>query len=489
MRKFLSTLAHFERQKSFWIVLVIALLFIVLRLPSLIEPDWYGDEGIYRTIGISLSKGEVLYRDIWDNKPPLLYWIYAIVPHSLFYPKLLSLFAGLLAVIIFYFFSARLFTSKISSYVSTIFFALLFATPYIEGNIANAENFMLAPILLAFYFLLFVSKSTKMYIFSGVLIGIAFLLKSVALFDICAITTIIVLTQIQTKSSRNIENIVATTKSLLPFFVSFIIPFLIVLVLFIGMGAFKEFITGAYIDNVGYVELGNYFLFPHGLVVFKTIGLFIGVIVLFIFNSRLKNQDRIIYTWLLFSLYSAFFSQRPYMHYLLMLLPSYSLLVGYIISSRKIIFFNLALVLLIWVGVMQIFTPYKKNRGYYENYISYITGRKDTTSYQLFFDGNTPRDYKLANFIKTATKPTDTIFLWSDSAQIYALSDRSPIGRYTTSYHIWPYPDRFEETRRVIENIQPHYIIVTSDAPLGDLILSYQQKYQIDNAKIYERQL
>ena len=58
----------------FWILNF--LTFLILRLPSLFEPYWYADEGIYLTIGNALRRGEILYSQIHDNKPPF----YTILP-------------------------------------------------------------------------------------------------------------------------------------------------------------------------------------------------------------------------------------------------------------------------------------------------------------------------------------------------------------------------------------------------------------------------
>jgi len=48
--------------KEAWAILILISIFILLRLPSLVEPYWYGDEGIYQVIGKALNSGRVLYR-------------------------------------------------------------------------------------------------------------------------------------------------------------------------------------------------------------------------------------------------------------------------------------------------------------------------------------------------------------------------------------------------------------------------------------------
>ena len=66
-----------------WLVVVLCAS-VLLRIPSWFEPYWYGDEGIYLTIGQALRKGVILYSQIHDNKPPLLYMMAAVAGGNLF---------------------------------------------------------------------------------------------------------------------------------------------------------------------------------------------------------------------------------------------------------------------------------------------------------------------------------------------------------------------------------------------------------------------
>src|SRR5216683_1399717 len=52
-----------------WLI-VISGAFVLLRIPSFIEPPWYSDAGTYADIGWALNHGARLYVDVWDNKPP-----------------------------------------------------------------------------------------------------------------------------------------------------------------------------------------------------------------------------------------------------------------------------------------------------------------------------------------------------------------------------------------------------------------------------------
>jgi len=48
-----------------------ALVYALLRLPSLLEPHWYTDEAGYATAGREILSGRMPYTQAWNNKPPL----------------------------------------------------------------------------------------------------------------------------------------------------------------------------------------------------------------------------------------------------------------------------------------------------------------------------------------------------------------------------------------------------------------------------------
>ncbi|HEX8965368.1 MAG TPA: hypothetical protein VF820_02960, partial [Patescibacteria group bacterium] len=108
MKKLLALAAH----KNTIFLIIVSCIFTLLRLPSFFEPYWYGDEGIYEVIGFALRHGRMLYTGIWDNKPPLLYIMYALVDGNQQGAKILSWFFGLLSIILFFFFSKKIFKNQ-----------------------------------------------------------------------------------------------------------------------------------------------------------------------------------------------------------------------------------------------------------------------------------------------------------------------------------------------------------------------------------------
>jgi len=122
--------------------------------------------------------------------------------------------------------------------------------------------------------------------------------------------------------------------------------------------------------------------------------------------------------------------------------------------------------------------------------LSFLIGNKSIKDYEYFFDANTPRDYAIADFININVSKDESVFLWSDSPQIYALSNKLPIGKYVVAYHIKFYKNADIVTKEEIETATPKFIIQTVDGPLvNDILSSYQLRYIIEGAKIYERQI
>lgn len=493
----MNNIARIEKTKGFWFLLLTSFLFFLLRFPSLFEPYWYGDEGIYEVIGSALRQGRLLYVDIWDNKPPLLYLVYAFFNGDQFSVKLTSLLVGICTVIVFYFLAKLLFGSRKNyiTYFITLLFTVLFSTPFIEGNIANAENFMLLPTILAGIIVFYVATKNngvkKLYFLAGLLLGISFLFKTVGFFDMTAFTLFLFYINAPIKIKKlNKEIIVKFLKSFSFLFYGFLFPILCVFLFFIAKGGFLEFLKATFTSNVGYLGYANQFIIPQGFLLIKLFILFLYCALLFIKKDKLKMNTLFVLLWLGFSLFNAYFSGRPYTHYLLVLLPSFCLFVGLFLFEKKNKIFIGILLAMLTIMLYNNFHHYNKSIPYYKNFLSYMYGKKSTAAYQSFFDKNTPYDYQLTQLIKLHVKQGDAFFLWGNNAQLYKLTNTLPPGRYTVAYHIFGNQEAENETKIAIDEKKPKYIVIMNGQQNIPYIPSaYALKYVVDKAKIYERNL
>lgn len=484
-----------EKSKAFWYLLFLFTLFFLLRSPSLIEPHWYGDEGIYQVLGKAINQGRVLYSEIWDNKPPLLYITYALFNSDQFAVRFASLLSGIVATILLFFLSQKLFKNLHASIVTTILFTLLFATPYVEGNIANAENFMLLPVIAAAFLLFTLSTKQNVkyssFFIAGLFLGVAFLFKIVALFDFAAFFLFLLFVYLPEKLSiTKLKKLPLQTLGLV--ICGFLTPLVITVLWFASQNALTDFIRATFFGNIGYVGWGNNFIIPQGFLILKILILATTMMLLFLQRNRLTKPALFILIWLAFGLFNAFFSQRPYTHYVLVILPSICLLVGLLIAVKntrlKISIAGILLTILILITTNFNFYPLGKTFLYYQNAFLFIAGGKDVPTYQAFFDRKTPRDYEVASFIKNNTKKADNVFIWGDSAQIYALADKLPLDKYTVAYHITQNKHAVSDLQARLDTTQPKYIIILAEAPKFPFRLSvYNGPLIINGTLIYEK--
>ena len=474
----MKILRMLEKNTGFWLILASSFIFFLLRFPSLFEPLWYGDEGIYQAIGSSLNSGMTLYKEIFDNKPPLLYWLYSLFGSDQFAIRLVSLIFGILSIIIFFLVCKKLFkTQSKICYLSTVIFTILFGLPMFEGNIANAENFMLLPIITSSLLVI----SQKRFFIAGVILGLAFLFKIVAIFDLSAFLVFCFIINFNSqKRNINLSSIA----------LGFSLPIVLVSLYFLVNGAFSDFIKAIFLTNIPYVNYGNKIGNLPILLFVKLVLLGIFVIYLLKKRKNINTSSLFILIWFAFSVFNALFSQRPYTHYLLVLLPSFSLMIGLIFFDKKNIkqiFIFLLIIIIILAKVFGI-PKIEKNIRYYQNFISYIKNGKTTTSYQNFFDRNTPIDYEIARFIKPKLQKDDKIFVWGNNAQLYELTNTLPITKYVVAYHITSYKDGVSVLTSALEKMKPKYVVIMpNQKTIPYSLTNYFNKIKIGNANIYER--
>ena len=461
------------RLSSFLAIFIGLLLF--LRLPSFFEPYWYGDEGVYLTLGLAIRRGLVLYRQIHDNKPPLLYYFAAISQTVFGFRLLLFLF-----MIPTYYFFLRLAKKFISSprsrHLSLLFFLLLTSTPIIEGHIANAEVFMLLPTLAAVY-LIYTSSS---FLIAGVLLGLAFTIKVPVFAEVAFLGLWLLF--IQKTGFR----------SILPLALGFILPISLWSIYYFFQGAFSQFLFASLLQNFGY--LSSWTTGSHsgsategGLATRGLLFVISLLVTYFLFRRRrLSSSSAFLLSWFSATLFGSLLSSRPYPHYLLQLSPPLALILFSSLRRAKIIVF-LTLILAIIKFNFYFYPVF----SYYYNFYSHLIGLKSTFAYRQYFGQEIPAIYQLSDYIVSHTSPHDPIFIWGDHPYLYALSNRLPVGRYTVAYHILDFNGHQETISRlqaVLPRLIVYYPMPSRPFPELDSLLSryYYPVFTAGSSIIYQ---
>jgi hypothetical protein len=447
-------------KKQFSLLLLIFTLVLLLRLPSLFEPYWYGDEGIYFAVAETLRRGGVLYRDIIDNKTPLIYYLFTLASNQVRI-RLLACLWVLGASLTVYFLGQLLF-SQTGGLISAAVCGILTSLPLLEGNIANGELFFILPTtlaaFLAFRFAKNNFKSISLVWLAGFCFGLGFFFKFPAIFD--AVATGLFLLIIG--SSLNFKKVVTIQVFLLIGVATAVLPFV---TYFWAMGAFQDFLNASFFNNLSYtVAWEDGFFSPKILLLIKgVVGSFL-ISLLWIFRLRIPAENLLIWAWLFFSFLGATLSSRPYPHYLIQVVPSFSLLIAAVLRQQRYLLVNLISVFLAVTATIKSLNLAPSVLGhqfeYYQNFKDYILEKKRIKDYFSFFDPVTIRNYRVAAYLRKETYPTDKIFIWGDEALIYKLAQRQAAGRFVVAHHINEITKAKQETIIALQKEKPKYILV-----------------------------
>lgn len=440
-------------KRYFWLLICI-LITILLRFPSLFEPYWHGDEGISLALGQAIRRGELIYRDITDNKPPMLYLIYSI-GGTLAWAKGILLLWSIGTVTSFYFLAVLL-MKKYWAIFATLFFSVILNIPLFEGNVANGEIFFALPTTLGMLLLWKYKDSTslKPFFFMGIIFSIGFLFKVPAASDFLGALIFLVLYQ------KSIINRVFF-KRLLILFIGFIVPFLFCLLPYILSGSVSDFMTYVFFRNLSYSSWQNNFRIPY--FIFLAVFFFL----LFIRRKNISPPLLFICCWFFLAVLGSRISIRPYTHYLIQVLPSLGMALFFLFSDLRR---NILVFIIPFLFYFIIIPQFPLNKGsigyqfgYYKNYLNYATGKKDVLAYRTFFDPHVQRTYDVAHFLQTNTNPTDQTFVWSDDAHIYNLSLRPPLTKYIVAYITSEWDPQFKDSIAVLTKTHPKYIVVSTE--------------------------
>jgi 4-amino-4-deoxy-L-arabinose transferase-like glycosyltransferase len=464
--------SRWQRWRSLTVPLT---LLLVLRLPSLFEPHWYTDEAGYANVAWQMMHGKVLFLTTWNNKPPLLFWIYQlgllISGPNEFGIHLLSTLTEA-AALAGTWVLARSYLSPRRVWIAMLVAAFFLATPVFNGDLALPENFLIAftvwgmVVVLASVRATDTWRATMLAAAAGVLFAAAVLIQQSAVADLAAALLVLLLV-----SRRGWLQAAAAAVSASVVVVAVMTPF----VLAAGMHNVVFFLITSY---SGYTQnqlpLTFWALLPRTLA---------GVLILVGAYSARKwpAQRLLLWVWLASLLLFYVIPNRDYMHFLLPAVPAASLL---ICASRlpnwrawrsRVGLAGaplLAAVLVstgLWVGLLgadlvggSLFTV-KLTGEYYPAFVGQLTGALTPAQYVSVYDQRAVAEYQAVIWIKRNKLTGSTAVVWSADSWAYLLGNLEPILPEPTIYMNNALLGTTELLHRV-QVEQPVVVILTSDA-------------------------
>ncbi|KKR48358.1 MAG: hypothetical protein UT84_C0039G0003 [Candidatus Curtissbacteria bacterium GW2011_GWA1_40_16] len=485
-------------EKHHLIFAAILFLTFLLRFPSLFEPFWYGDEGIFAAVARNLNQGGVLYQTAWDNKPPMIYLTYQAIFKlfgvSMFWLHLVAAIVVLATAAIVYEIAQEVIGEK-RALVATAVFGILTSLRLIEGNLALTEIFMILPISLAMMIAVKRKFDYKSLVVAGALFAIASLYKQVGALEAAALGLFLFF------QSRNFLEFIK--KGVVLSF-GFFIPYAVTVGYFYPKHLVGDYIFAAYTYYRIYLNES-----PQYAAIIN-IAKYLPVIAAVLYGLYKKIRFKKVELWHLFLLWMAFsflgsyFSGRTYGHYLVQATPATALLAASFSKTRlkinraRIIFalsFFLPLMFLTRLIFADFITggPINQMR-YWNNFIGFAAGRESAGSYNDRFDRNVNTIMAVSDFLAAKKAYGESVYIWGDIPWLYAIANSHNPSRYVTSFHVFGVPNGKEEVTTALNNKPPLYIIKPQSSigyfeGLEKLISSeYTFVAKINGAEIYARE-
>ncbi len=471
MKKILSFIEKHEA------LLVILCVVTLLRLPGLFEPNRYADEDIYLTVGQGLARGLVLYRDIFDNKTPLIYLI-AMVAGNVMWFRLILMGWNLVNVVLIWKLAEKLMGKKWGVVLATVLFSFFSTIPLLEGEIANGEIFMIMPAAAGILLLL-----NNKFFWSGILLALAFLFKVPVAVEFFGIIFFLIFFQ-KIMDGR-----------LWLLLAGFGLPIIISLIYFSVVGVGEIYIRSALLQNIAYLSSwgGSKASILSGGLMTRAVIAGLALLLIWLFRKKFSLGFGLALVWLVTALFGSLLSGRPYPHYLLEIVGPASLLMALFLTQISVYIgiFTLGLTLLVVGAVVRYNFWYYRSLPYYQNFLGYILGWKTRQEYNGFWGNEVLNNYEAARYIRKVTGDGDKIFIWGTRPAIYVLTRRLPVGKYTVAYHILDFSAREEIANQLIKE-QPKIIgVVTNEVEFsqlsGILTSNYVLVKEIDGLLIYLR--
>lgn len=479
----------------------------VLLLMPLFNAPFERDQGLYGVIARGWMQGAVPYRDLWDNKGPMLFlWYIAafkLLGQGVVAPRLLAAL-GTAAAVPFVWDSTRILLGNRKALLAALFFGIAFGNPFLQAN-ANAEILMLCPLAAGFWAFARGSVGGRQIWFAlaGLLTSLAILTKQAAIGPLAGygLWLVVLAARNRQERSQHIRSMVMLAMGSVVGLIPFVVYFAVNGALYDFFYATVKFNIIFSGDNPIYLKIiPTLLLDPPSLLG----GLVLWMLAVLGVIRLLRRRDRaagLILTFALFSEIAAQFMGKMSAHYSVGLVPAAAILgaVGFDVvydawraGQRRLGYGALACAV-VSVGISGFLYAHP-------------------TSTDRFVIQYTYRDYAyrsvdaqaIADKVDSLTGPDDYVYEFGRQSDIYFLANRKPASRWVQERAYGIDPTMMDEVLKDLNTRQPKLILLTYECvwsahdfqgcesgppqPLKDYLGAHYQYYgRVDYADFYLR--
>ncbi len=497
--------------------LVIVGAFVLLRVVSFAEPTWYSDEGTYANIGWALNHGARLYVDVWDNKPPGVYWFSAFLignlPVTIAMPLAATLLTAITAACVAMI--GRILGGTRISTIATLAYVVVASLPNLHGNLFNAELCGAAAVALAVAVALRTTTSLRWKVMAGVLVGVAVLFKAVFAVDVVVVLGIPVIIAL---ADGHRPLTAPNMKAALAILVGSALAVVAAVLVLLGQGVLGPAITVLTQHDVSYVAAygsGTVSGVAGTLLTLIRVAVPIGVgIGLAVVLARRRHKTAALLVWWAgWDLAAAMVSARGFPHYVQQAEPVICLALAVALSAvwrrcgrRRLVAAATVVAAVItceavlWIPLAEI--ALADGRGlpgliddgvatsrvpaYYADGYRRVLDPATSPAFDALFPANLTLQRAAVQIFDSHSSPGDRVFVWGSIPWVYVLAERVPAGRYTALNSAY-YVDSSAETTLLsdLEAHPPTVLVVeahTTPKPLLDFLERHRYQRQAKGA-------
>ena len=446
----------------------VATITAMLRIPTLSEPRWYYDDGIFTTVAWATSKGMRLYVDVIDLQPPGIHWLSRLLlaagagEHHLVTQLAASALAVGSAALTFAL--ARRWMKIWPAAMAGLLTGFGLSMPAFNGNVLNVElaalPFFLAGLLLAF------STRSPMCLLSGAMLGITLIFRPSFLID-----SVAVLVPLLSFGRKEIRLLMAG---------------LGVVVVLAGAagGLWWQGSLEAYLNVVAPIDHSYLLDANRGTWAPILVRLLVfGVAAWVAFVRASSNAGRFMALLLPASLAGSTLTPKGYAHFVHEAIPPLALGIAMVAGRYRFRWRSLpaaavALVVLAigqmtipeWQTALMTGYPPKLARdslgwdaGYYSNWFAYASQSKSYSEYSAWFPDVALRWRELDAISSPEGAPDNNLQLIGPQPWLYIESDRVPASPYLSATDVWGQAVAKERILKMLRNGCADVVVAVTD--------------------------
>jgi hypothetical protein len=417
------------------------------------------NEGIFTCVGQALANGALLYRDIWDHKPPLLFTHFWLLSRIGGDPglslHLYAIFIHALNAVLLFFLAKKWLGS--ANWLSPLFYLVLALPPYFQSWTPQPELLM-QPFLLAGW-LLVQKKGHYRWLLAGILSACGFFTKQSFLIYLPLFF---------------MENPFWGASEALWFFAGMDLTAMVVVLPFFTSGRMDDLWYATWGFNHFYLQNGWDHFFQHpefreGVLRWYrrisgaygiTFAIAFGFLVKCIYQSFSKKTEGTgsLALWFFLSMLSTAISGYFFTYYSIVLLPPLSIILARVLVKFHRTHAREAYVLgfLLLMGPLVSWATFTDMKADDLMWSNYPTDRNSAAK-------------EMGLYLKTIAKPGDTLLAWSMEPQLYAYSVLQMYAGLKTPLidHLFIIPGETERLKETFDKAPPRLLIISDYAPIA----------------------